>query len=194
MNKAALVIILFALASFAMAQESIWRFDKAHTNVGFKITHMVISDVTGKFQEFDGTLKSGEDDFDGASVEFTIQTASVNTNNEKRDKHLRSKDFFDAKNYPEIKFVSKSFKKTGDNAYKVIGNLTMHGVTKEVTLELTHKGTITDPWGKTRAGFKTTTTLNRYEYGLKYNSAIESGGLLIGKEVQLEINAEIIKQ
>jgi len=177
-----------------MAQTSIWKFDKAHTNVGFKISHMVISDVTGKFQEFDGTLKAGKDDFDSASLEFTIQTASVNTNIEKRDKHLRSKDFFDAKNNPEIKFVSTTFNKTGNNTYKVIGNLTMHGVTREVTLDLIYKGTIVDPWGKTRAGFKTTTKLNRYDYGLKYNSVLETGGLLIGKEVQLEINAEIIKQ
>ena len=186
------VLIVFAFNVFAQKTE--WQFDKAHTNIGFTIAHMVISDVTGRFTDFDGMLVSESDDFSGSQVNVTIKTASINTANEKRDDHLRSADFFSAEENAEITFKSKSFEKVDDKNYKISGDLSMNGVTKEVILDATFKGVAKDPWGGTRAAFKATTTLDRYDYNLKYNSVLETGGLLIGQEVDIEINLQLIKK
>jgi polyisoprenoid-binding protein YceI len=186
------LIMSFSLSAFVQAAE--WKFDKAHTNVGFSITHLVISDVTGRFKEFDGTFSSSAGDFSDSQVSITIKTASIDTDNEKRDNHLRSADFFDAEKNPEITFKSSLFEKTADNKFKVSGKLTMNGVTKDVELDATLTGVITDPWGGSRAGFKAKTTLDRYDYNLTYNKALETGGFLIGQTVDIIINVELIKK
>jgi len=189
------LFLVFVLGLAARVQADEWRFDQAHTNVGFSITHLVISDVTGRFKDFDGTFTSpGGDDFNGSQVSITIKTTSIDTDNEKRDNHLRSADFFNVEKNPEITFKSTSFKKVDDTKYQVSGKLTMNGVTRDITLDAILTGVINDPWGGTRAGFKATAALDRYDYNLKYNTALETGGFLIGKNVDLIINVELIKK
>ena len=191
-SLALFLVLILSLPVFAQATE--WKIDNSHTNIGFSITHLVISDVTGRFKEFDGTFKSESDDFNGSEVNIVIQTASIFTDNEKRDGHLRSPDFFDAEKNPEITFNSTAFEKVADKKYKVSGKFTMNGVTKDIVLDATLTGVIKDPWGGTRAGFKASTTLDRYDYNLTYNKALETGGFLIGKEVEININIELIKK
>ena len=186
-----LIVLLAGLSNNVRAVE--WRFDHPHTNIGFSITHLVISDVTGRFTEFDGTFSSPGDGFEGSQVSITIKTASIDTDNEKRDKHLRSADFFDAEKHPEITFKSTSFENVGDKKYKISGPFMMNGVTRDIALDATLTGVIDDPWGGTRAGFKATTTLDRYDYNLTYNKALETGGFLIGRDVDIIINVELIK-
>jgi polyisoprenoid-binding protein YceI len=187
-----LIVLLAGLSNNVRAVE--WRFDHPHTNIGFSITHLVISDVTGRFTEFDGTFSSPGDGFEGSQVSITIKTASIDTDNEKRDKHLRSADFFDAEKHPEITFKSTSFENVGDKKYKISGRFMMNGVTRDIALDATLTGVIDDPWGGTRAGFKAATTLDRYDYNLTYNKALETGGFLIGRDVDIIINVELIKK
>jgi polyisoprenoid-binding protein YceI len=186
-------VLVFMLALSVSAQNT-WETDLAHSNVGFTISHLVIADVPGKFTDFSGSIRTKGVEFTDAQVDVTIKTGSINTNNEKRDGHLRSADFFDAEKYPTITFTSTAFEKTGEETYKITGSLTMHGITRQVVLDAKFKGQIKDPWGNTRAGFKATTSLDRYHYDLKYNSTLEAGGLLIGKTVDIEINLELIRK
>ncbi|MDD3638286.1 MAG: YceI family protein [Bacteroidales bacterium] len=194
MKNAFLSLVFVFASTFAMSQTTNWNIDHAHSNVTFEVAHMVVSTVTGKFQEFEGTIKADKEDFSDASISFTIQAASVNTNNEKRDNHLRDTDFFEVETYPTIDFKGKSLSQKSGNKYTLVGDLTMHGVTKEVELDVRYNGQIKDPWGNTRAGFKVSGSLNREDYGLTYNSALEAGGFLIGKEVDIQINLELIKE
>jgi len=176
------------------AQTTKWGVDPGHSNIQFSISHMVISEVTGKFSTYEGTVLSDKPDFSDAKINFTIKVNSVDTDNEKRDQHLVSADFFDAEKYPEITFKGKSLKKVSDNKYKLTGSLTMHGVTKTIVLDVKYGGTVKDPWGNTKAGFKITGIIKRYDFGLKYNSTLEAGGLMIGEEVDLVCNIEVAKQ
>jgi len=186
------VVAVLTFSVFAQSTE--WDIDIPHTNVGFTVTHLVISDVTGRFNEFDGSIKTSGEDFEGAQIKIVIQTASIYTDHEKRDNHLRSADFFNAEKNPTITFNSSSFKKVDDKNYKITGDLNMNGVTREIVLDGTFKGVIKDPWGGTRAGFKASTTIDRYDYNLTYNTALETGGFLIGKEVEIQINIELKKK
>jgi polyisoprenoid-binding protein YceI len=195
MKKLVMSFLIVYLLGFSLfAQSTEWTIDKPHTNIGFTITHLVISDVTGRFKDFDGTIKTSGEEFEGANIEIVIQTASIFTDHEKRDKHLRSDDFFSAEKNPQITFKSKSFKKVSDKKYEIKGDLNMNGVTREVVLDGTFKGVVKDPWGGTRAGFKASTTIDRYDYNLTYNTALETGGFLIGKEVEININIELIQK
>jgi polyisoprenoid-binding protein YceI len=191
-----LFVVFFALLIIAIGvkAQSTWKLDLAHSKVSFSVSHMVISDVTGRFTDFDVTLVHTKDDLTDGKLTATIKVKSINTDNEGRDKHLRSADFFDAEKYPEITFVSKSFEKTGKNTYKIMGDLTMHGATKPVVLETKFNGTVNDPWGNTKAGFKATTTVNRKDFGIVYNKTLEAGGLLIGENVEVTINVELGKE
>jgi len=186
--------VLLLIAFGISADPAKWAFDTAHSKVRFSVSHMVISEVEGYFDQFDGSVLSRSDDFTDIDVEFTIQTASINTANEKRDKHLRSPDFFDAATYPEIKFTGKSVKRVDPSHYQLTGDLSMHGVTKEVTLDVKYGGTIKDPWGNIKAGFKVTGVLDRQEWGLTYNSIMDSGGLTIGNDVYITCNVELIRK
>lgn len=188
------IAALFLVSVLTINAQTQWAFDKAHTEVKFEVTHLVISTVTGFFKEFDGTVKTKSDSFDDADIEFTIKTASIFTDNAKRDAHLQSADFFDAEKYPEITFKSKSFKKVSDNKYKLVGDLTIKGITKEITLDVTYNGTVKDPWGNIKAGFKLDGKINRFDYGLKWNVLIETGGAVVGENVGLNINVELTKK
>jgi polyisoprenoid-binding protein YceI len=188
-----LVLALF-VAAMAAAQPTTWKSDPAHSNITFAVDYMVLTEVTGNFKEFNATMTSDGENLGNPSVNVSIKTSSINTENDRRDAHLRSADFFDAEKYPEITFVSKSFEKGEGNQYKITGDLTMHGVTKPVTLDAKYMGQAKDMRGNLRVGFKGTTTVNRMDYGVKYNATLETGGLLIGNNVTVTINAQFIKQ
>jgi len=189
-----LTIIVLLLGIGLNAQTTKWNFDNSHTKIGFSVAHMMITDVPGQFNKFSGTVLSDKADFTDAKINFTVDVNTINTDNADRDKHLRSADFFDAAKYPEIKFEGTSFKKVGKGKYKLSGKFTMVGVTKNVTFDAKFSGIINDPWGGTRAGFKIYGKINRYDWGLKYNSPMDKGGVVIGKEVEINCNVELIKE
>lgn len=192
MKKLFTVFVGMSLAAASFAQG--WTLDKAHSSVNFSVTHMVVSEVDGSFKDFSAEVKSEKPDFSDLSTSFTLQAASVNTDDAKRDGHLASPDFFDAAKYPTIVFKSTSIKKISDKKYELTGELTLHGVTKTVKWELTYNGTIKDPYGNTRAGFKATTTINRKDYGVSWNKTLDAGGVAVSDEVALRVNAEITKK
>jgi len=190
MKKTALLFAVCSLFSLAGFAQSTWSLDKAHSKLGFTVTHMLISDVDGSFTDFDATITSSKDDFSDAVVEMTAKTSSVNTQNEKRDAHLKNEDFFDAAKHSTITFKSKTFEKVGENKYKVTGDLTLHGVTKPVTLDATLRGTTVNPMSKkTVAGFKVTGTIKRsdFNFGTKYPNA------MLSEEVAITANTEFVK-
>lgn len=159
--------------------------DKSHSNVGFKVKHMMISNVVGNFKEFKGTIEYDEKTKTLQAISGTVEVSSINTENEKRDKHLKADDFFAASKYPQIKF--ESIKVAGD---ELVGKLTMRGVTKEVKFDLENNGVIKDPWGNTRVGLTLEAKVNRKDYGLTYNKILEAGGVAVGDKVKLIIDLE----
>ena len=175
------------------AQEAKWAFDKSHSKIQFDVAHMVISEVSGQFQEYEGTVIASKEDFSDAKIDFSIDVKSIDTDDEKRDGHLKTPDFFDVAKYPKITFKSKSMKKTGKNQYKLTGDYTMHGVTKEITLDVKYGGTVKDPYGNIKAGFKITGIINRTDFGLKYNSVMDTGGMMLGEEITITCRVELIK-
>ena len=181
-----------AVITSSNAQAGTWVVDKPHTNVKFSVAHLVISDVDGNFKSFDGTMESSKPDFSDAKISFTADVNSINTDNEMRDNHLKSDDFFNAAKFPQIKFVSTSFTPQGDNKYKLVGNLTIRDVTKSVTFDVKYGGTVV-AMGGTHAGFKATTTIDRFDYNLKWSKATEAGGMVAGKDVEITINADFKK-
>lgn len=178
--------------SLSAPQAGKWVVDKAHSNVKFTVTHMVISEVEGSFKNFEGTVESSAPDFSDANILFSIDVASINTDNERRDNHLKSDDFFNAASFPEMKFVSTSFKPLGGNKYQLNGNLTIRDVTRPVIFDVTYGGTVTNG-GQTKAGFKAKTSINRFDYNLKWNKVTEAGSLVVSKEVEIAINIELNK-
>lgn len=192
MKTIKLLVIFLLTATLTFAQTA-WTFDKSHSKVGFSVSHLIISETEGNFKSFDGSVETKGDDFSEAKVEFTVDTKSIDTDNEQRDNHLRNDDFFNSEKFPKMIFKSKSFKKTGDKKYKLVGDLTIRNVTKEVTLNVKHNGTVKDPWGNTKAGFKITGEVNRFDYGLKWNALMEAGGAVVGETVNLEIDIELAK-
>lgn len=169
-----------------------WSIDKAHSNVKFTVTHLVVSEVDGSFKLFDGSMEVTKADYSDAKINFTVDVNSVNTDNDMRDKHLKSEEFFAAEKYPTMKFVSTSFTPAGGNKYKLAGNLTIRDVTKPVIFDVTYGGTA-NAMGKTKAGFKAKTTINRFDYNLKWDKATEAGGLVVSKDVDLVVNVELNK-
>ena len=167
-----------------------WKIDPAHTEIAFKVKHLMISNVRGYFKEFDGTIMMSDDNFINASISFTANTSSVDTNNSMRDEHLRSADFFETEKFPTLSFVSKSITSLGENNFNVAGDLTMHGVTKEIALETILNGRVVDAYGSNVISFDINGSLNRTDFGLVWNAAIETGGVIVSEEVKLEINAE----
>jgi polyisoprenoid-binding protein YceI len=167
-----------------------WSIDKVHSNVKFTVTHLVISEVEGYFKIFDGTLEHSKPDYSDAKINFTVDVNSINTDNENRDKHLKSDDFFNAEKFPQMKFESTSFTPLGNNKYKLNGNLTIRDVTKPITFDVTYGGTAN--MGTTvKSGFKAKGTINRFDYGLKWDKATEAGGMVVGKDVDIVVNAEL---
>lgn len=170
-----------------------WTVDPTHTEVHFKIKHLVISTVTGAFKKFSGSA-SFDEQIGNGSVSFTIDPASIDTNQPQRDGHLISADFFDVANYPEIRFESTGLAKTKGDHYKLVGNLTMRGVTKTVELEAEFGGIAKDGYGNTKMGFEVTGTIHRKDFGLNWNMAMEAGGLTVGEDVKLIANVQLVKQ
>lgn len=182
-----LLTLIFAVAAVQAYAQS-WELDKSHTNIRFTVTHMVVSEVDGQFSDFAGTVTGGDDKFVGADVTFTAKAASVDTQNERRDNHLKSDDFFNAETYPEIKFNGKITTEGGK--YYLVGDFTMRDVTKPVKFDVKYNGKVDTGKGM-KAGFKVTGTINRFDYGLKWNSAMEAGGLVVAEEVMITCNIEL---
>ena len=174
--------------------QSKWSFDKAHSKISFNVEHLVISEVNGQFASFDGAVTSSSEDFAGSSIDFSIEVASIDTDNDRRDGHLKSDDFFNAEKFPTITFKGKSLEKVEGNQYKLTGDLTIRDVTKEVVLDVKYGGTVKDPYGNIKAGFKVTGNINRFDYNLKWNAAMESGGLVVGENVEIVGNIELTKE
>lgn len=171
-----------------------WVLDPMHSEVQFKIKHLVISTVTGSFKTFQGTAQSEGDDFENAQVEFTLDVDSIDTNNEQRDGHLKGDDFFNAVQFPGIKFQSTSFTKTSGSDYKLVGDLTIKDITKPVTLDVEYGGTAVDFYGNTKAGFEITGKINRKEYGITWGGVTEVGAIVLGDDVKLTVNVQFAKQ
>ena len=171
-----------------------YTIDPMHSEITFKIKHLMITNVTGNFAKFSGTMESSKDDFSDAEIDFEADIESIDTNNEQRDGHLKTGDFFDIAQYPKIIFKSTSFDKVSDDIYKLNGNLTLHGVTKPVTLSAELGGTATDLYGQSKVGFEITGSIRRKEYGLEYNAPLETGGFVLGDEVKLMVNVQLVKQ
>lgn len=171
-----------------------WVIDPTHSEVHFKIKHLVISTVTGSFSKFNGTAVTNGEDFENADIDFTIDVDSIYTSQAQRDEHLKNSDFFEAPAYPEIKFRSTSFKKKGGDTYKLAGNLTIKNVTKPVELDVEFGGSVKDPFGNFKSGFEVTGKINRKEFGLTYNALTETGGLALGEDVKVIANIQMVKQ
>lgn len=172
-----------------------WNIDPTHSEVKFKVKHLVISTVTGSFNTFAGSIEAEGDgqSFENAKASFTADIDSIFTNNADRDAHLKSDDFFNAEAFPQLKFESTKFEATGDGEYKVTGNMTIRDITKEVVLDVVHGGTVGDPYGQTKAGFEISGTINRKEFGLKWSAVTEAGSVVVGDKVKLELNVQFVK-
>jgi len=170
-----------------------WSIDPAHSKVGFKVKHLVISTVRGQFNEFSGIIENESDDFDGASIQFEADVKSIDTGENDRDAHLKSEDFFKAEEFPKLTFESNSFEKSGGDTYKLTGDLTIRGITKTVTFEATHGGTVEDPYGNTKAGFEIIGKINRKDFGLKWDAVTEAGNVVVGNQVTLQLDIQLVK-
>jgi polyisoprenoid-binding protein YceI len=171
-----------------------WTIDPYHSEVQFKVRHLVISNVTGSFGKFEGQLKTENEDFSNAQISFSADIDSINTGNEQRDQHLKGADFFDAANFPQLTFQSTSFTKTGEGEYDLVGNLTLKGNTKPVTLKVEFGGIQTDFYGNVKAGFEINGKINRKEFGLTWTATTEAGGVVVSDEVRLQMNIQVAKQ
>lgn len=170
-----------------------WKIDSVHSNVQFKVKHMVVTTVTGSFSKFDATVETSKDDFTDAKISFEADVDSIHTGNEQRDGHLKSDDFFNAAKYPKLNFVSKTIKKIDNEHYTIDGDITLRETTKPITLNAIYGGTALNPYGKTVAGFEITGKLNRKEFGLKWHAATEAGQIVVSDEVRLDVTAELFK-
>jgi len=193
MNRKLLATAVLATLAALPLRADNFAVDPGHSEVSFQIRHLV-SQVRGRFNEFSGTVQLDPKNLPASSVELHIKAASIDTGVADRDKHLRSADFFDVEKFPEITFKSESIKPAGKDTYNVTGTLTMHGVSKKITLPVTYGGQAKDPWGNTRAGFETETTLNRKDYKIEWNKALDTGGALLGDDVKVAINLETVKK
>lgn len=188
--KKIISLAVVALLTTSVFAQSKWNVDATHSNVRFTVPHLVISEVEGSFKKFSGEVVAAKPDFTDAAVNFTIDVNSIDTDNEMRDNHLKADDFFNAEQFPAATFKSTSFKKVSGNKYKLTGNLTIRNVTKPVTFDVTYGGTAKDGYGNTKAGFKATTVINRFDYGLKWNALTEAGGATVGKDITIDLKLE----
>ncbi len=174
------------------ATKTLWKIDPTHSEVQFKVKHLVISTVTGSFGSYDGKIEA-DDNFENAKATFTADINSITTSNEDRDQHLKSDDFFNAEKYPQLKFESTNFNKVGEGEYKVTGDITIRDVTKEIELDVVHGGTVGDPYGQTKAGFEAEGTINRKEFGLTWNAVTEAGNVVVADKIKLQMNIQVIQ-
>ncbi len=169
-----------------------WAIDTTHTEVQFKVKHLVIATVTGFFRKFSGSMETETEDFDGASVQFSLDANSIETNQADRDTHLKSADFFAAAEYPSLDFEG-TLKKSSGHDYQLIGDMTIRGTKKPLTLAVEFGGIMVDPWGNTKAGFEINGKVNRKDFGLNWNALTEAGGMVVSEEVKILINAELVR-
>ena len=185
---------IIALVLPALATASTWNIDPDHSNIGFKVKHLMVSNVKGNFDKLTGTVDINDKDITKSRVEVNIDTNSINTNVQKRDEHLRSADFFDVAKYPNMTFVSKKVTRAGKDKLQVTGHLTIHGITKEVVLDVDPISKESkDPWGSIRRGTSASTKINRKDFGLVWNKALETGGVVVGDEITISLEIEMIK-
>jgi polyisoprenoid-binding protein YceI len=177
----------------AAPAQTTWTIDASHSNVEFSVRHLMIASVKGRFAEVQGTVVTAEDDPTRTKIDVTIGAASIDTRMPQRDEHLRSADFFDVANHPTLTFTSRRVERDGEDL-RIVGDLTIRGVTREVVLAVTAHGRQTDPWGGTRAGFEATGRIKRGDFGLTWNQALEAGGVLVGDDVKLSIDVELVRQ
>jgi polyisoprenoid-binding protein YceI len=170
-----------------------WALDNAHSEIQFKVRHLMVSWANGNFKKFNAEVRSSGEDFTTARVKFTADVESINTNNEQRDAHLKTGDFFDAANHPQIAFESESWEKIADDEFKLHGLLTMRGVTKKVALRVEFGGVMQDPWGNTRTGFTVSGKINRKDFGVSFGGVSETGNVLLGDDVTINANVEFVK-
>ncbi|MBI2729258.1 MAG: YceI family protein [Sphingobacteriales bacterium] len=170
-----------------------WVIDPTHSQVQFKVKHLMITTVTGSFSEFESAVEAGEDDFSDAKISFTAKTASVHTGNDQRDGHLKSDDFFNADKFPELKFYGTKFTKIDDENWVLEGDLTIRDITKKVTLSVEFGGIITDPWGNIKAGFTVNGKISRKEFGLQWNAVTETGGVVVSDDVKIHSEVQFAK-
>ena len=171
-----------------------YKIDPAHSEIIFKVKHLVISTVSGHFSKFDATMTSNNEDFTDAQINFEADVDSVSTKSEQRDTHIKSDDFFNAEKFPKITFKSTSVEKKNDNEYTLKGDITIRDITKPITLHVEHGGSTIDPWGQSREGFEITGKISRKEFGLKWNALTEAGGAVVGDDVRLQLSVEMVKQ
>lgn len=171
-----------------------WALDPTHSELQFKIKHLMISTVSGLFSEFKATVETIDDNFTNAKIHFEAAVDSITTNNEQRDAHLKNGDFFDVEKYPAIAFDSERMEKIGDDEYKLYGTLIMRGVSKKIALNAEFGGITKDPWGNTRTGFSVTGKINRQDFGMSFGAVSETGGLLLGDEVKINANVQFVKE
>ncbi len=171
-----------------------WVLDPTHSDISFKIKHMMITNVNGHFKDFDATVETQDGDFSTAIICFSAKVDSIETKNAQRDEHLKSTEFFDAAEHPEIKFTGKTMQKIDEETYKLTGELTMRGVTKPVTFDVNFGGVMKDPWGNERAGFELNGKVNRRDFGLQWSAVTEAGGVVVSDDVKLHASVEFIKQ
>jgi polyisoprenoid-binding protein YceI len=193
-HRTSVVLVLFSLllASATFAADK-YELDPVHTRIGFTARHLMINNVSGRFTEFTGNIVYDEQDITKSTVNVKIQTASVNTENKMRDDDLRSANFFDVAKYPEITFQASRIEKQGDG-YLCVGTLAMHGVSKEITIPFTVLGKIKDPWGNTRIGLEAEFRIDRRDWGLTYSKTLDSGGLVVGNDIKIDLNVEAVKK
>ena len=190
-----IIIGFAALVLTAQAQATTWNIDPDHSSVGFKVRHLMVSNVKGNFEKHTGTVEINDKDITKSKVAITIDTASINTNVPKRDEHLRSADFFDVARYPAMTFVSKKVARIGQDGLKVTGDLTIRGVTREVVLDVEGlSGESKDPWGNIRRGASASAKISRKDFGLTWNKALETGGVAVGDDVNIVLEVEMVKQ
>ncbi|WP_454881353.1 YceI family protein [Sphingobacterium detergens] len=174
--------------------KSIWEIDPTHSEIGFKVKHMMFTNVSGKFKNFRSTMENEDNHFETSELSFTAEVNSLDTSNEDRDNHLRSADFFDVEEFPLISYKSTGIKKINEGQFTVSGDLTIKNVTKNITLDAEYSGLMKDPWGNTKAGVALTGKINRKNFGLTWNAALETGGVLVGEEIKLAAEIQLIKQ
>ena len=190
-----LLLTWLVLTTPVIADAATWQIDPDHSSLQFKVRHLTVSNVKGDFSKAKGVVTIDDQDITKLTVELTIDAASVNTSHAKRDEHLRGPDFFDVTQYPTITFVSKKATKAGMNKLKVIGNLTIHGTTKEITVDVEGPTSeVKDPWGNFRRGATATASINRRDFGLTWNKVLDSGGLVVGEEVNIYIEVELVRK
>jgi polyisoprenoid-binding protein YceI len=185
----------FALQkSNKMEKQTTWSLDPAHSEITFKVKHLMIANVKGEFRKFDVKVQANDESFNQSLISASIDVSSIDTNNADRDNHLKSADFFDAEKFPAIEFVSSSFSQLDEENAKLTGNLTIKGVTREVVLEVETGGISKDPWGQIKAGFTVSGKINRSDFGLNWNAALETGGVLVSEEVKIQAEIQLVKK